>query len=46
MRKIQPHYFDAENRNFLMDTEKNCVLDNMYPTLLLLPSTKVDIREY
>ena len=29
-----------------MDTEKNYVLDNMYPALLLLPSTEADIREY
>ena len=28
-----------------MDTEKNYVLDNMYPALLLLPSPEVDIRE-
>lgn len=29
-----------------MDTEKNCVLDNMYLTLLFLPSTEVHIREH
>lgn len=29
-----------------MDTEKNYVLDNMYPTLFLLPSPEADIREY